>query len=742
MHASVASHIRELLADIRSPKLFPGLIQGLIIGAILVLVEISFASVIFSGPLSSFATRAAGMCIFGAAAMSLVTGLFSPFTTMVSLPQDTPVAILSLAAASIAATLAAASPETQFATVSATIMGSALVTAIFFWGIGRFKFSNIARFLPYPVIGGFLAGSGAALMIGSFGVMTGTTLSWSTLPQYLSLELLAHWSPGVVFALVVFGFMRRTPHVLILPGSMFAGFAIFFLFVAITDFTIIDLRSKGWLLETMPSGQIWPGFTLETATSIHWLTLVHHLPDILTVALLALVGLILNMNGIELGARQDIDLDRELRVESAGNILAALGGGFAGYGTLSLSMLGPRSSTVTRIIPITASLVCLGVLFLGANGLSFLPKPLLGGLLFLLGSFFVHEWLVTGWKRLTPVDYLIVVAIVVAIAAKGFLLGVSLGLGLTIVIFMVRFTRIPVIREQHILSDLRSSTTRSIPDQIILSQYGQQCRIFKLTGYLFFGSTFFLGKQVKELLESDLPVQRVIIDLERIHGFDISAVSTFQRMGQQCLAKNVHIFLATPPKRLVQLLEKNASSEVMERFTMYRDVDAALEKAEDEILSAYHETLEQGREGVPVREALFHAAADELDTHLRQQERLEKILERMETFIERKSLAAGEILVQEGSLSTKVFLVLWGSISLFVDDDQPDPRRLDVLGPGRVIAPQAAWHAVPSPYTARVEHQALVAGISREKLTELEEKDRETAMLFYKFMARMLTRTR
>jgi CRP-like cAMP-binding protein len=89
-----------------------------------------------------------------------------------------------------------------------------------------------------------------------------------------------------------------------------------------------------------------------------------------------------------------------------------------------------------------------------------------------------------------------------------------------------------------------------------------------------------------------------------------------------------------------------------------------------------------------------------------------------------------------------VFFVLWGSISLFVDDDQGNPRRLDVLGPGRVIAPQAVWQAGPSPYTARAEHQALVAGISRDKLIELEEKDRETAMFFYKFMVRILTRSR
>ncbi len=741
MPLPITNHIQELFADIRSPKLLPGLMQGFIIGSILVIVEISFASVIFSGPLSSFATRAAGMCIFGAAAMSLVTGLFSPFTTLVSLPQDTPVAILSLAAGSIAATLASATAETQFATVSAMVMGSAMVTALFFWCIGRFRLSNIARFLPYPVIGGFLAGSGAALMIGSFGVMTGTSLSWATLPQYMTLDLFIHWGPGVAFALVVFFLMRRIPHFLILPGSMLAGFAVFFLLVGISDLTIIDLRAKGWLLATMPSGQIWPGFTLETAESIHWSALITQIPDILTVALLALVGLILNMNGIELGARQDIDLDKELRVESAGNLIASLGGGFAGYGTLSLSMLGPRSNTVTRIIPLTAALVCMGVLFFGASALSFLPKSLLGGLLFLLGSFFVEEWLLSGWKRLTPSDYLIVVAIVVTIVAKGFLIGVSLGLGLTIIIFMFRFTRIPVIREERSLADVRSSTQRSVPDQSILSLHGRDCRIFRLTGYLFFGSTYFLGKQVKELLEGDQPTRRIIIDLGRIHGFDISAVSTFQRMGQQCLAKNTSITLAAAPERLIRLLEKNASPEVMQRFTLYDHADTALEKAEDELLKIHHASLDDARQGDKAREALFHAAADELDDHLQRQERLEEILERMEPSIERRTLAAGDILVQEGTPSSHVFFVLWGSVSLFAGDDQGQPRRIEVLGPGRLICPQVTWQSRPAEYTARVEHQAMVAAISKDNLADLEHRDKETAMFFYKFMARTLARS-
>ena len=70
---------------------------------------------------------------------------------------------------------------------------------------------------------------------------------------------------------------------------------------------------------------------------------------------------------MEFGVRQDIDLDQELKVEAAGNILAGLGGGFAGYGTLALSMLGPRSNIFSRIIPVTGALVCFGILFFGST---------------------------------------------------------------------------------------------------------------------------------------------------------------------------------------------------------------------------------------------------------------------------------------------------------------------------------------------------------------------------------------
>lgn len=739
MAAQITKGTKELLRDIRSPKLIPGIIQGLIIGAIIVIVEISFANVIFSGSLSPLATRAAGMCIFGAGALCLATGLLSPFSTLISLPQDTPVAILSVVAATIVTTIPAASSDILYATVSATMISSALLTGLFFWIIGKFKLSTFARFLPFPVIGGFLAGSGVMLLIGSFGVMTQKSLTWDNLTDFLTLDMVSHWGPGIAFALCVFLLMRTCPHFMILPGSMLAGMIVFFLGIYILDIPIDQIRDQGWMPATMPSGQLWPGFTAETVTQIDWPTLFSQLPNILTICLLSLIGMILNINGIELGSQQDIDLDQELKGEAFGNVITGLGGGFAGYGTLSLSMLGPRSNLNSRIIPVTAALLCLCVIFLGAEALTYIPKPLLGGLLFLLGLFCIDEWIFTGWKRLTPSDYLIVIAIVLTIINQGFLLGVGLGLILTTIIFLVRFTRIPVIRGIETVATLRSLQERSVPDRIVLKRDGKDCVILKLSGYLFFGSTYFIGRKIKDLFEQQSQLQSLILDLTQVQGFDISAMNTLQRIAQQSLPRGIRIAVSSPPAGLMALIQRNASPEAFQKLNVYANLDDALKSSEDQILAKHQQVLaHNSTDGHEARELLFNAAVDDLDAQLLEQERFEELLEKMDRYLSQKNVRADEVLVKEGQQQQSIIFILWGSISLVVTDSAGEERKLASLGSGKMIAPKAAWKPWSADYTARAEHPTMVAIMSNEAMASMEAEVPQVAMAMYKYMAETL----
>ena len=81
--------------------------------------------------------------------------------------QDGAAAVLALVAAGIAASLpAGASAEVGFSTFVAAMALGSLATGVVFLGLGTFRLGELIRFIPYPVVGGFLAGTGLVLSMG------------------------------------------------------------------------------------------------------------------------------------------------------------------------------------------------------------------------------------------------------------------------------------------------------------------------------------------------------------------------------------------------------------------------------------------------------------------------------------------------------------------------------------------------------------------------------------------------
>ena len=108
-----------------------------------------------------------------------------------------------------------------FATVLVAIGMSTLLTGIVFFALGRFRLGSLIRFIPYPVIGGFLAGSGWILSQGSITVMTGLPLTLDNLPALIGPDMVVKWLPGLGFACALMVTLRVFQPVLALarvPG--------------------------------------------------------------------------------------------------------------------------------------------------------------------------------------------------------------------------------------------------------------------------------------------------------------------------------------------------------------------------------------------------------------------------------------------------------------------------------------------------------------------------------------------
>ena len=172
-------------------------------GAISAVVQIaycvSFAALIFTGDFAGgFPLGLAGL-IMGTVVTCVVIAITSTFSPVIGGPDSPAVAVMSVLAASIATALAAkgASTDQIIVNVLVALSVSTLLTGILLYGVGALRLGQWLRFIPYPVVGGFLAAPGLLLITGGMEVVTQTDLtllpsSWALLysplyaPQFSS----------------------------------------------------------------------------------------------------------------------------------------------------------------------------------------------------------------------------------------------------------------------------------------------------------------------------------------------------------------------------------------------------------------------------------------------------------------------------------------------------------------------------------------------------------------------------
>jgi len=147
--------------ELRPGQLVKSLTTGFLIYILEVIVVVSFAALIFSKELYSQLPYGIGLILAGDALLCFFVAVFSSYSGSIAVEQDAPGAILALSAAAIVAALPlGASQAEQFSTVVMMIVATTLATGLFFILLGRIKLGGFVRFLPYSVIGGFLAGTG------------------------------------------------------------------------------------------------------------------------------------------------------------------------------------------------------------------------------------------------------------------------------------------------------------------------------------------------------------------------------------------------------------------------------------------------------------------------------------------------------------------------------------------------------------------------------------------------------
>ena len=86
-----------------------------------------------------------------------------------------------------------------------------VLCGVVFAALGTFRLGNLVRFVPYPVVGGFLAGTGWLLLKGGIYVASGIQPALRTARNLTREYALVRWGPALAFGVVSFALVEFGP---------------------------------------------------------------------------------------------------------------------------------------------------------------------------------------------------------------------------------------------------------------------------------------------------------------------------------------------------------------------------------------------------------------------------------------------------------------------------------------------------------------------------------------------------
>jgi SulP family sulfate permease len=677
---------------------------GVIGGMTIVAVTLSLVSLIFAGGMDRHLATGATLFLLGATAMNLVAARGTSLEGSILVPQDATSTVVAVTAASI---LPAVAASEQLGTLLAFGFVATAAAGAFMLLLGVTRMGNLIRFVPYPVIGGFMAGTGWLMVTGAAGVVT-SGFQWSA----ASVVALAGAS---AFAITMVALLRYRPSIRLFPLLIVGGIVVFYVALAVSGTSIEEARALGLLPSTSSSGLDLP---LAEVTSVDWEALRSGVGGLVTIPLIATLALLLNVTGLELVADREADLNRELRAVGGANLLASVTGSAAGYQALSVTALGYRVGVFKRGVTVVCALVCLAAAIVGPSLVAMLPTPLVGGLLLALGLGFLVDWLVDGRRRMTGPEYLLLLAMVAAVAFFGFLAAVLLGMGASVALFAVAYSQIDPIRHVATAAERRSSHERSRAEQEAISARSDSLVILELQGYLFFGTARALVDRVQALVDVNPSLSCLVIDLRRVQGVDSTGLASFLRLLSVAERHGFRLILSQPPETLSNALTR-ATSHGEVRVTTTPNLDSAIEMAENHLLAEVDISPD------------LSSLADVFG---------EDLWARIEPHLSRHEVPAGSSLADHGEDTTGLFLVEWGRIAAEIPTEDGRWQRVLSSGPGTVFGEMSLYLTGGRTARLRAEEDSCVYTLDAVSISAVEVADPETALELHRRLAGVLAR--
>lgn len=476
--------------------------------------------------------------LYGAIALGLFASLFGGTKTQISGPTG-PMAVV--AAAVIASEVAYyGSVEAAFATIIATFV----LSGVFQLLLGLSGIGHYIRYMPYPVISGFMSGIGLIIILLQVFPFFGLDSPAKVVDVFASLgSITSNMNMNaVLLASATIAIIYLVPLVTKkLPSTLIALITLSLLS------TLMGLDVP--IIGDIPKGL--PEVHLDTLFSFDWHNPMVLIIPAITLAALGSIDSLLTSVVADNMTRSKHDSNKELVGQGIGNIIAGVVGGLPGAGATMRTVVNINAGGRERLSGVIHALTLLLVLLGAGSYAALIPLPVLAGVLITVGIGIIDYKGLKHMFHIPRSDMVVMLIVMILTVTVDLLQAVAVGVVLASILFM-----------KQMGDTLESKTFTSLIDnsepivfdeeQELQAQRGDTVYVQHFNGPIFFGFTAYFSK-----LMSEMPhVNIIIFRMENVPYIDQSGIYALEDAMFEFNKRGVVVLVAGMQKQPLGILTK------------------------------------------------------------------------------------------------------------------------------------------------------------------------------------------
>lgn len=499
----------------------------------------------------------AGAGIWGAIILCLISGIFGSKVPMIS-GITGPVAIVI---ASIMHSL-----NKDISSVIFIILGAGILQLV----LSATKLPDIVKYVPYPVISGFMNGVGAIIIIMQLNPLIGLKPFSNTIESIKNLVLTLHFvNPsalllGGVTLLIVF----FTPKIInkFVPSQI----------IALVICTVISIYFGMDVARISEISATIPQFHLPHTTLHNFIAYFHY--SIMLAIILSsetlLTGLVCNSI-----TKQPSKPAKLLIPQGIGNILCSFTGTLPGAAATMRTVAALKTGATTKGAAIISSVVLMLCLSIFSKFVAEIPLPVLAGILIKIGYDIIDFKLLKVIKHAPKDDLYVLVAVFVLTVFYNLIAAVGAGIVLAALLYAKRLADKTTVIHKEI-----SSNEVSDMEQLVEKNYHHKIRVVHISGQFFFGSATQIVSQFDEMLGTKYLI--LVYDSNSI--LDISAIFAFEDIVVRLKDQHIKPLLVIQNEEIRnQLTTHDIVTLIGEKHIFYKEQDA-IEFAKERVTRLSH----------------------------------------------------------------------------------------------------------------------------------------------------------